>query len=89
MKRNATKLAPAIALALCATASAVTWDITPSEKDKTSSYLADTRNALVDAVKGLSEAQWKFKPAPDRWSAAEVVGENVSVLMPTPCRIST
>jgi uncharacterized damage-inducible protein DinB len=27
---------------------------------------------VVDATAGLSEAQWNFKPAPDRWSVAEV-----------------
>src|SRR5207244_13578665 len=34
---------------------------------------SETRSGVVDAVKGLSEAQWKFKPAPDRWSVAEVI----------------
>ena len=28
---------------------------------------------MLDATKGLSEAQWNFKPAPDRWSVAEVM----------------
>ena len=27
----------------------------------------------MEAVKGLSEAQWRFKPAPDRWSVLENV----------------
>jgi hypothetical protein len=30
-------------------------------------------------VRGLSDAQWTFKPAPDRWSAAEIV-EHVAVI---------
>jgi hypothetical protein len=38
-----------------------------------SRYLEDTRNALVDSVVGLSAQQWEFKPAPDRWSIAEIV----------------
>jgi hypothetical protein len=28
---------------------------------------------VLESTKGLSEAQWKFKQAPDRWSVAEVV----------------
>src|SRR5260370_1181847 len=36
-------------------------------------YLTQTRDALIEATKGLSEAQWKFKAGPDRWSIAEVV----------------
>jgi hypothetical protein len=69
MKRNSIKLV----LALCFAASAVAQDITPAEKDKALHYLAETRDGLAGAVKGLSEAQWKFKPGPDRWSVAEVV----------------
>jgi DinB superfamily len=29
--------------------------------------------AVIDATKGLSDTQWNFKPAADRWSIAEVV----------------
>src|SRR4051794_12858442 len=36
------------------------------------SYLEETRAEVLAATKGLSEAQWNFKPAPDRWSVAEV-----------------
>jgi uncharacterized damage-inducible protein DinB len=38
-----------------------------------SRYLQETRDALVDSVVGLSAQQWEFKPAPDRWSIAEIV----------------
>src|SRR5271157_4954348 len=30
-------------------------------------------------MKGLSEAQWTFKPAPDRWSIAEIVEHMIFV----------
>jgi DinB family protein len=33
--------------------------------------LQKSRDALLHSIAGLTEAQWKFKPAPDRWSAAE------------------
>ena len=36
-------------------------------------YLAETRDGVLVAVEGLSEAQWRFKPAPDRWSVLEIV----------------
>jgi hypothetical protein len=35
-------------------------------------YLESTRQGVADATKGLSAAQWNFKPAPDKWSVAEV-----------------
>ncbi len=36
-------------------------------------YLESTRKNIEEATKGLSEAQWNFKPAPDRWSVAQVM----------------
>lgn len=44
-----------------------------------SCYLADTRDALVDSVAGLSTEQWNFKAAPDCWSIAEIL-EHVVVV---------
>jgi hypothetical protein len=35
--------------------------------------LKDTKSTLIKSVKGLSEAQLNFKPAPDRWSIKECV----------------
>jgi DinB family protein len=48
-------------------------DITSVEKDKALAYLESTKKGVIDATKGLSEAQWNFKPAPDKWSVAECV----------------
>jgi hypothetical protein len=42
------------------------------ERDRAMSYLHATRKQLLDAIEGLSEEQWRWKPAPDRWSVAEV-----------------
>jgi uncharacterized damage-inducible protein DinB len=36
-------------------------------------YLQKTEAGVIDAAKGLSAAQLNFKPAPDRWSVAEVL----------------
>ena len=54
-------------------AAATGQSLTPTEKEQALQYLSESRNGVVEAVKGLSDAQWKFKPAPDRWSVAEVV----------------
>ena len=36
-------------------------------------YLEKTRAGVLAATTGLSEAQWKFKAAPARWSVAETL----------------
>jgi hypothetical protein len=56
-----------------AAVSAQAQDVTPAEKDKALAYLESTKKGVLEATKGLSEAQWNFKPAPDRWSVAECV----------------
>ncbi len=48
--------------------------LTFEEREHAERYLAATRDLLVESLKGLSAAQWNFKPAPDRWSIAEVMG---------------
>jgi hypothetical protein len=40
---------------------------------KASRYLTETRDALLDSAAGLSPSQCDFKPAPDRWSIAEII----------------
>jgi uncharacterized damage-inducible protein DinB len=35
-------------------------------------YLKKTQAGVLAATKGLTEAQWNFKPATNRWSVAEV-----------------
>jgi hypothetical protein len=47
--------------------------LTPAEREKGVKYLEQTRDGVVAAVKGLSGAEMKFKPAPDRWSVAETL----------------
>src|SRR5262245_47593986 len=68
-----------LSITLWLVAVAVGQDVAPSEREKAFRYLEETRTGVADAVKGLSEAQWKFKPAPDRWSIAEVV-EHLAVV---------
>ena len=61
-----------LASTVCAIGAA-TGDITQSEREQALKYLAETRNGVIDTVKGLSEAQLNFKPAPNRWSVAETL----------------
>jgi hypothetical protein len=48
-------------------------ELTPEQIAKASRHLIQTRDALLESVAGLSAAQWEFKPAPDRWSVAEIL----------------
>ncbi|PWU03400.1 MAG: DinB family protein [Bacteroidetes bacterium] len=45
--------------------------ITDKERSYAVKLLTDTENGVFTAVKGLSDAQLKFKPAPDRWSVED------------------
>ena len=48
-------------------------EISKKEKKFASKFLKQTRDAVGDAVKGLSDAQLKFKPAEDSWGVEECV----------------
>jgi hypothetical protein len=45
--------------------------ISKKERKEAVSLLKDTEKGVFASVKGLSEAQLKFKPAPDKWSVEE------------------
>jgi len=73
MKRNFAPFAVTVALVLpllCGV-SARAQELTQADKEKTLQYLEATKKGVLEATKGLSPAQWNFKPAPDRWSIAE------------------
>src|SRR5215471_13212840 len=57
------------------TLTALAWAQDPSaaDREKAIRYLHETRSGVQAAAKGLSEAQWNYKPGPNRWSVAEVV----------------
>lgn len=52
-------------------AAAQSIGLTDAERARAVNYLEETRNDFLAAIDGLSEEQWKFKSAPDRWSIAE------------------
>jgi hypothetical protein len=49
-----------------------TTTLTSEEREAALKNLQATHDAFLKSISGLSEKQWKFKPAPDRWSVAEV-----------------
>lgn len=53
--------------------------ITPAERDFAANFLASTRDELAHTLKGLSDAQWNFKPDPDRWSVAQAM-EHMAII---------
>ena len=63
----------AIVLTVCYAEIVRAQDVSQADKDRALAYLESTKKGVVDATKGLSDAQWSFKPAPDRWSIAEVM----------------
>ncbi len=52
--------------------------LTAEEREAALRSLQATHDAFLKDIAGLSEKQWKFKPAPDRWSVAEV-SEHIAV----------
>lgn len=60
-----------LTMACCFAAKA--QELSAADKEKGLQYLEKTKKDVLDATKGLSAAQWNFKPAPDKWSVAEVV----------------
>jgi hypothetical protein len=52
--------------------------LTQQERDSLVKHLQQTRQAFLDSIAGLSEAQWTYKAGPDRWSIAEVA-EHIAV----------
>lgn len=63
-----------IALCLIVSASPLlrAQSLTKEELNRAVAYLEQTRDGVLASTKDLSEAQWKFKPGPTRWSVAEV-----------------
>ncbi len=54
-----------------ATVPASAQTLTQADRDKAVAELQGSRQAFLDATKGLSPAQWNFKAGPDRWSIAQ------------------
>src|SRR5262249_51643603 len=46
--------------------------MTPEERAKALNWLEQSRKEFLSAIDGVTEQQWTWKPAPDRWSVGEV-----------------
>jgi hypothetical protein len=63
----------AVLVLAAAGSGALAQQLTDADRDKGVEYLEQTRDGVVEAVKGLSDAQMNFKSGPDRWSVAQVL----------------
>jgi hypothetical protein len=54
-------------LPLCATDA----HMTPEERTKVINWLEESRKEFLAAIDGVTAEQWKWKPAPERWSVGE------------------
>ena len=86
------KRMPLVALAVLAltlsVAPAFAQPLTQQERDSLLKHLQQTRQAFLDSISGLSDAQWTFKAGPDRWSIAEVA-EHIAISETTILQIVT
>ncbi|HKA01572.1 MAG TPA: DinB family protein [Candidatus Solibacter sp.] len=62
-----------ILTALVSLGTANSQPLSKQDRDKAVKYLEQTRDGVTASVKGLSDAQMKWKSAPDRWSVAETL----------------
>src|SRR5712691_13216704 len=60
-------------LLIASAASAKGQTLSQADLDRGLQYLETTKKNIVDATRGLSEAQWNFKPSPFKWSVAQVM----------------
>lgn len=67
------KAAVSLCAVLCLASLAFAQSVSPEDREKAIKYMEQTRQGVIDATKGLSDAQWKFKSAPDRWSVQQCV----------------
>jgi antitoxin component of RelBE/YafQ-DinJ toxin-antitoxin module len=65
-------LALAAAITLAAPQAATQDQLSQAERDAAVKILNETRARFLASIDGVSDAQWTYKPGPDRWSIAEV-----------------
>jgi hypothetical protein len=53
-------------------------ELTASDREFAIKYLEETRQNFLASIDGVSDAQWTFKAAPDRWSIAEIA-EHIAI----------
>lgn len=82
VKKCTTGLSFAILLLLSSAFSQTTQNapstLSAEERETVLKIYQTTHDNFLKSIAGLSEKQWRFKPAPDRWSVAEVA-EHITV----------
>jgi uncharacterized damage-inducible protein DinB len=86
MLLNRTTVIPALMIVCLAITSAIAQTtppaapttLTPEERAAALQQFQTTRDNFLKLIAGLSQKQWTFKPAPDRWSVAEVA-EHIAI----------
>lgn len=66
-------LGAALATLLLMLTCAKAQTLSQTDLDRGLQYLETTKKNIVDATRGLSEAQWNFKSSPFKWSVAQVM----------------
>ncbi len=67
-----------VSSALSQTAQPAATTLTAEERESALKLFQTTHDNFLKSISGLSQKQWTFKPAPDRWSVAEVA-EHITV----------
>ena len=70
MLKRSTFLAALIGAAVFSS-SLIAGEVTKADRDALVAHVNRTEAAFLKSIDGLSDAQWNWKPAPDRWSVAE------------------
>jgi hypothetical protein len=70
MLKRSTFLAALIGAAVFSS-SLIAGEVTKADRDALVAHVNRTEAAFLKSIDGLSDAQWSWKPAPDRWSVAE------------------
>jgi hypothetical protein len=56
---------------LCAPVFGADAQMTAGERTKVMNWMEESRKEFLAAIDGVTEEQWKWKPAPERWSVGE------------------
>ena len=70
MLKRSTFLAALIG-AVVFSSSLIAGEVTKADRDSLVAHLKKTEAAFLKSIDGVSDAQWTWKPAPERWSVAE------------------
>jgi hypothetical protein len=68
------RFSPLLLMPLLLSVQALATDarMTAEERTKALNWLEESRKEFLSAIDGVTDQQWKWKPAPDRWSVGEV-----------------